>query len=136
MNTNTTHPSVNPSFHSHLSSLTTPDTSYLTENEVFNSVYDPAEDTFLLLDALELEIQNGVLPTLKPTIIVEIGSGSGCVSTFLTMHLPKCAVSITTDINFIANVATLTTSKVNKILLERKAGRERLYIFKIKRIQA
>jgi len=45
------------------------------------NVYDPSEDTFLLLDALEqdtLKIQE-----MKPSIIMEMGSGSGIVSAFL-----------------------------------------------------
>lgn len=44
-------------------------------------VYEPAEDTFLLLDALEEDADH--LRALKPTICVEVGSGSGCVSAFL-----------------------------------------------------
>ncbi|KAH9273486.1 hypothetical protein BASA83_004152 [Batrachochytrium salamandrivorans] len=40
-----------------------------------------AEDTFLLLDALENDCE--LLRTLQPTICLEIGSGSGCVTAFL-----------------------------------------------------
>lgn len=44
-------------------------------------MYEPAEDTFALLDALEQDIVS--LKRCRPNIVLEIGSGSGCVSTFL-----------------------------------------------------
>ncbi|KAJ1719306.1 S-adenosylmethionine-dependent methyltransferase, partial [Coemansia erecta] len=60
--------------------LPTPDTSHLRDPQ-FASVYEPAEDTYLLLDALENDLAR--LHARRPTICVEIGSGSGCVSAFL-----------------------------------------------------
>ncbi|KIH46110.1 hypothetical protein ANCDUO_23840 [Ancylostoma duodenale] len=45
------------------------------------SVYEPAEDTFLLLDAIEKDIQK--LRDISPEIVLEIGCGSGVVSTFV-----------------------------------------------------
>ena len=41
----------------------------------YNHIYEPAEDTFLACDALLQE--RGFLETLRPMIVMEIGSGSG-----------------------------------------------------------
>lgn len=48
----------------------TPDTSHLTSIE-FEDVYPPAEDTFILLDALEADSER--LRKLGPSIGIEIG---------------------------------------------------------------
>lgn len=75
----------------------------------FQFVYEPAEDTFLLLDALEDD-----LTTLKKTvnICLECGSGSGTVVTALSMALDQDKtfnrLYIATDIN---PKACLTTKK-------------------------
>ena len=42
-----------------------------------NDVYEPAEDTFLLIDAIEKDIEE--IKVEKPLIVVEIGCGSGSV---------------------------------------------------------
>jgi release factor glutamine methyltransferase len=64
--------------------MKTPNLSHLTKKD-FENVYEPMEDTFLLLDALEEDLQ--ALEALNPQLICEIGSGSGCVITFLSMLL-------------------------------------------------
>jgi release factor glutamine methyltransferase len=68
-----------------------------------------AEDSFILLDALEEDQQymNG--------LCVEIGSGSGIVSTFVAN---MGAVCICTDINKYAVEATAETAKQNKVHLD------------------
>ncbi|KAJ2332366.1 S-adenosylmethionine-dependent methyltransferase, partial [Coemansia sp. RSA 2673] len=87
--------------------LPTPDTGHLRQTE-YATVYEPAEDTYLLLDALENDREE--LQAQRPTICVEIGSGSGCVSAFLGQVLsPYGALILSTDINPAANNATRET---------------------------
>ncbi|KAJ1842187.1 HemK methyltransferase member 2 [Coemansia sp. RSA 2703] len=89
--------------------LSTPDTSHLRDPQ-FASVYEPAEDTYLLLDALEND--RARLHAQRPTICVEIGSGSGCVSAFLGQVLaPHGSLIISTDINPAATLATQQTTE-------------------------
>jgi len=68
--------------------------------EDFKKVYEPSEDTFLLLDSLEQD-----LPSLESTasICLECGSGSGLVITALSKALQNTGstrrLMIATDIN-------------------------------------
>lgn len=81
--------------------------------KLHDSVYDPAEDSFILLDALEADAAE--LRARKPTICLEIGSGSGIASTFLsTIVEPSSALFLSTDINPHACLATLATSNLNQ----------------------
>ncbi|CAE6432826.1 unnamed protein product [Rhizoctonia solani] len=95
--------------------IPTPDLSHLTKDD-FMRVYEPAEDTFLLLDALEEDVDH--LRGLKPGVCVEVGSGSGCVSAFLGRILENepCLI-ITTDINPRAVKCTESTGRQNGVLL-------------------
>ncbi|TPX37182.1 hypothetical protein SmJEL517_g01077 [Synchytrium microbalum] len=97
--------------------LPTPITTHLSRPE-YRDVYDPAEDTFLLLDALE-EQTSYLKHNVVPTICLEIGSGSGCVITFLATLLgPLSCLYLATDINSVAARATLETSRVNSVYLD------------------
>lgn len=62
-----------------------------------DSVYEPAEDSFLLLDCLEQCLPE--LQTRKHPIVCEIGSGSGIVSTFLKANVFPHSLFLATDIN-------------------------------------
>lgn len=96
--------------------IPTPDTSHLTKVD-FENVYEPAEDTFILLDALEADSER--LRSLVPSIVLEIGSGSGCVSAFLGALLgPSTCLYMCTDINPHAALCTLKTGHQNKVPLE------------------
>lgn len=76
---------------------------------VSDNVYEPAEDTFLLLDCLET-----LPPSLPPhPIVCEVGAGSGVVTTFLKMHLYKDAFFLATDLNPEACTTTKQTCQSN-----------------------
>ncbi|CAE6522860.1 unnamed protein product [Rhizoctonia solani] len=76
--------------------IPTPDLSHLTKDD-FMRVYEPAEDTFLLLDALEEDVDH--LRALKPGVCVEVG------------------VIVTTDINPRAAKCTEATGQQNGVSL-------------------
>ena len=89
----------------------------LTHHLDFENIYEPAEDSFLLLDALEQDLVY-ISQTLKPTICVEIGSGSGIISSALAASLSPMTHVIACDINPEACKGTKTTSKVNQVHLD------------------
>lgn len=77
-----------------------------------------AEDTFILLDALEKDALE--LMALKPALVVEIGPGSGVVSSFLARLLQgegqrPTALSLAVDLNPEACVTTKATGKLNDV---------------------
>ncbi|KAI0935918.1 hypothetical protein AcV5_004201 [Taiwanofungus camphoratus] len=96
--------------------IPTPDLSHLNRED-YAHVYEPAEDTFILLDALEQDAVE--LKDSKPLICLEIGSGSGCVSSFVGSILgPSTSLYLSTDINPRASSCTYRTGLQNKIPLE------------------
>lgn len=92
-------------------SLTTP----LYNLKEFPDVYEPSEDTFLLLDALEIDI--GSIIERNPNFVIEIGSGSGIVITALTASL-RNTQCFATDINPEACAATNRTANLNNTFIE------------------
>ncbi|PWN52429.1 putative methylase [Violaceomyces palustris] len=105
--------------------IPTPSLSHLTKED-YRKVYEPAEDTFALLDALEEDAERITSQKVnrapdssgKGKLCVEIGSGSGCVSAFVSQILGSSdAYYICTDINPEANRCTDLTGKENKVTL-------------------
>ncbi|KAF5312612.1 hypothetical protein D9619_003471 [Psilocybe cf. subviscida] len=92
--------------------IPTPDTSHLTRAD-FDQVYEPAEDTFLLLDALEEDA--AALRSMKASICLEVGSGSGCVTSFAGKILGPSVLYLTTDINPHACRSTYLTGVKNHV---------------------
>jgi release factor glutamine methyltransferase len=86
-----------------------PDLSHLSSAD-YERVYEPSDDTFLLVDALSADVAE--LLGRRPALCVEIGSGSGCVITHLGRLLPDAAL-LAGDVNRHANRATAATGAAN-----------------------
>ena len=76
----------------------------------FDRVYEPSDDTFLLIDALSADAAD--LRQRRPALCVEVGSGSGCVITHLGSLLPDAAL-LAGDVNRWAATATRATAVAN-----------------------
>ncbi|XP_078689560.1 methyltransferase HEMK2-like [Branchiostoma floridae x Branchiostoma belcheri] len=90
----------------------TPDLSHLTAED-YEHVYEPAEDTFLLMDALEKDA--GFLRSITPSICLEVGCGSGAVITFLGSILGSRSLYLCTDLNPRAADCAARTGKQNNV---------------------
>ncbi|XP_066447661.1 methyltransferase N6AMT1 [Eleutherodactylus coqui] len=82
---------------------------------LFSEVYDPAEDTFLLIDALEKEAAE-LLSRVE--ICLEIGCGSGVVSAFVAALIGPKAWYLCTDINPTAALCTTETAETNSVRID------------------
>ncbi|KAJ8350811.1 hypothetical protein SKAU_G00259410 [Synaphobranchus kaupii] len=82
----------------------------------FSEVYEPSEDSFLLIDALEQDADR--LQLIKPSVCLEVGSGSGVVSAFLASIVGPEAVCFCTDVNPAAAQCTVETARCNNISLQ------------------
>ncbi|CAK7225627.1 S-adenosylmethionine-dependent methyltransferase [Sporothrix bragantina] len=99
--------------------LPTPDTSHVP----YSRVYEPAEDSFLMLDTLALPAETAFLTQrfgdarTAPPLVVEIGSGSGVVLAFVAaqaVHLfgpSGYPLALAVDVNEFACAATRETAK-------------------------
>jgi len=97
--------------------LPTPSTSHVS----FDTIYEPAEDSFLLLDTLsshnETCFLTSRLPYNTPTpLVAEIGTGSGVVLAFLAAHarsiFSREILTLGIDVNTNACHATAQTVSV------------------------
>lgn len=77
-------------------------------------VYEPSEDTFLFLDCFELEKKH-LDDMFKNTVplIVEIGVGSGSITSFVQKYILSKSIFIGTDINPYACKTMLKTISLN-----------------------
>ena len=105
-----------------------PDLAHLTADD-YARVYEPSDDTYLLVDALAGEFGGDCC---RPTLCLEVGSGSGCVITSLARTLSGAASVgveatqssvasagfLASDINPAATGATLATARANRVPVE------------------
>lgn len=63
-------------------------------------VYQPAQDTYLLCDGILND--KAFLREISPTVVMEVGSGSGCVIVYTCMLLMKLFGEAANDIRAIA----------------------------------
>ena len=98
--------------------LPTPSTAHVDTGRI----YDPAEDSYLLLDTLSSEAETRFLtqrfaehqPTSYSPLVLEVGTGSGVVLAFITAHAHAIIgradiVALGTDVNSFACEATKQT---------------------------
>ena len=94
--------------------LPTPSTSHVC----FDSVYEPAEDSFLFLDTLSSKSEVDFLhqrfsPVNEVPLVLEVGPGSGVIIAFLTAHAQtifgRDVLSLAVDANEEACIATAET---------------------------
>ncbi|KAL4957040.1 hypothetical protein BDW69DRAFT_202105 [Aspergillus filifer] len=109
--------------------LPTPDTSHVS----FDTIYEPSEDSYLFLDTLSSASESAWLkerfstqssPSSSP-LLLEVGSGSGIVISFLTAnsHLilgRSDVLSLSTDVN--ATACTATRETVRKAVNDRQTN--------------
>ncbi|KAF3857513.1 hypothetical protein F7725_009372 [Dissostichus mawsoni] len=100
-------------------SYTTPVYSHAARGD-FRDVYDPAEDSFLLIDALEKDAER--LQLMSPCVCLEVGSGSGVVSAFLASVVGPSALYLCTDVNPAAAQCTAKTASCNDVSLQPVVG--------------
>lgn len=79
----------------------------ILERGELERVYRPNDDSFFMLDVLNLEAENNIPSS---ALIIEIGSGSGVLINHLVSFLEKRGkhpcLAIATDINYDANSLT------------------------------
>lgn len=80
-------------------------------------VYEPAEDSFLLLDSFEAHHAQ-LKDRWESPVVVEIGAGSGVVSTFIRQHILPNGLSLAIDINPSSCKAVLQTAKANGVSVD------------------
>lgn len=95
--------------------LPTPDTSHVP----YERVYEPAEDSFLLLDTLSSDSEKAFLTERFNNyipLVLEIGTGSGVVISFANAHAQtifgtRTVLAAGVDMNVFANRATVETAR-------------------------
>ncbi|KXJ95855.1 methyltransferase domain-domain-containing protein [Microdochium bolleyi] len=108
--------------------LPTPNTSHVP----YERIYEPAEDSFLLLDTLSSESEKTFLQSHfhngPAPFVVELGPGSGVVISFVNAHAglifgTPAVLTAAIDVNGHACVATAETARKASIEHKATAGR-------------
>eukprot|EP01012_Entosiphon_sulcatum_P016000 TRINITY_DN20977_c0_g1_i1.p2 TRINITY_DN20977_c0_g1~~TRINITY_DN20977_c0_g1_i1.p2 ORF type:complete len:232 (+),score=35.74 TRINITY_DN20977_c0_g1_i1:22-696(+) len=97
--------------------IATPDLDHLTAED-FRHVYEPSADSFVAMDALENDEE---LIASRPTVCLEIGPGSGILTTFLAQLLrfhKHRAAFLAVDINPLAATASSRTFSQNSVVAD------------------
>jgi release factor glutamine methyltransferase len=113
--------------------LPTPDTSHVP----YTHVYEPAEDSFLLLDTLSSEQETAFLrsrfppSSQDPPLILEVGPGSGVVIAFITANAASLlghadVLAFAVDANRFACASTAIT--VRKAVQETQAPKAGVFL--------
>ena len=95
------------------------------DSKEYRNIYEPNEDTYLLIDALNLESKNSIVEQ-NPSTVLEIGIGSGAVINSLQMLMRRDGCKVDqikftgTDINPLALEAAKKVSEANKNTIEYK----------------
>ena len=97
--------------------LPTPSTSHVN----YDQIYEPAEDSYLLLDTLSSPDETAFLkghfpPRTAPPLVLEVGPGSGVVLAFVTANAEHIfsrtdVAAVGADVNMFACKATAQTVK-------------------------
>lgn len=95
-----------------INTIKTPIFSHITSEDL-DHIYEPSEDSFLLIDALEKDLD--LIRKSKPLLCLEVGSGSGVVITALGTVLGSQCRYISTDINLHACRVTKETGRLNGV---------------------
>jgi release factor glutamine methyltransferase len=108
--------------------IPTPSTSHVS----FDNIYEPAEDSFLLLDMLSSPAESSWLcrrfskeTDQSPLLIIEVGTGSGVVLAFATANSDEIfgrpdVLTLGTDIN--RNACTATRETVLRTIDDKRKG--------------
>lgn len=102
--------------------LPTPDTSHVS----FATIYEPAEDSYLLLDTLSAPAESKWLQERfhhRSPLVVEVGTGSGVVVAFLTANAEQIfgrpVISLGIDVN--SNACNATKQTVIKAIADQSS---------------
>eukprot|EP00966_Prymnesium_polylepis_P083579 1935916-Prymnesium_polylepis.1 len=99
-----------------LAAATMPNLDHLSSAD-YEHVYEPSDDTFLLVDALAADA--AMLRSRRPAVCLELGSGSGAVITHLGSLLPPhSAALLASDVNPTAAATTRATGAANSLQIE------------------
>lgn len=82
----------------------------------FDNVYDPAEDSFFLLDCLEKDqqfLKTLAEDSLTALVVAEVGSGTGIVSSFVPQIMDKLYIALASDVNPSACNCTKKSWEIN-----------------------